>query len=255
MIEEIRELVDKYSAWVRDKSVLRDLGNAYVEITTPYLDRHNDYMQIYVRKEDGGFLLTDDGETVEDLRASGCDLETHKRRSLLTATLQGFGVQKNDDALFVKANANNFALRKHNLVQAMLAVNDMFVLSVPMVSSLFHEDVSAWLDANDIRHTPLVKFTGKSGYDHTFDFVVPASRQAPERLLRAISRPTRDMAEALAFAWIDTRDVRPPASRFYALLNDQERITSPSVTDALRSYEISPVLWSERDAVRDELLA
>lgn len=40
-----------------------------------------------------------------------------------------------------------------------------------------------------IRYTPKVKFTGKSGYDHLFDFVIPKSRQQPERIIQAINRP------------------------------------------------------------------
>ena len=73
--------------------MLREVNDQYVEITTPYLDRHNDYTQIYVRRENGGFLLTDGGETIQDLRASGCDLETSKRRDLLTSALNGFGIR------------------------------------------------------------------------------------------------------------------------------------------------------------------
>jgi hypothetical protein len=255
MIEEVRQLLDRYAQWVRDKSVLRELGDEYVEITTPYLDRHNDYTQIYVRRYDGGFLLTDGGETIEDLRSSGCDLETTKRRDLLTATLNGFGVQREGDALQVRATPSTFSLRKHNLVQAILAVNDLFYLAVPVVASLFLEDVTAWLELHEVRYTPNVKFTGKSGYDHTFDFVVPASRRAPERLLRAVNRPSRDLAEALAFSWIDTKEVRPANSRFYAFLNDEERTPAASIIEALRSYEITPVLWGDREAVREELVA
>jgi hypothetical protein len=253
MIDEVRMLLDKYAQWVRDKTVLREVGDEYLEITTPYLDRHNDYIQIYVRRDNGGFELTDGGDIIEDLRSSGCDLETKKRKDLLTAALAGFGVQREGDQLIVKANVNTFALRKHNLVQAMLAVNDLFYLAVPVVASLFLEDVAAWLELHDIRFTPRVKFTGKTGYDHHFDFVVPASRRAPERLLRAVSRPSRDIAEAMAFAWIDTKEVRSPNSKFYAFLNDEERLPSTTVLDALRNYEIVPVAWSERETVRDLL--
>lgn len=255
MIDEVRDLLDNYSRWLRDKNVLREVNDQYVEITTPYLDRHNDYTQIYVRRENGGFLLTDGGDTIQDLRSSGCDLETKKRKDLLAATLNGFGIQRESDALIVKATPQNFSLRKHNLVQAMLAVNDLFYLAVPVVSSLFFEDVTAWLELHDIRYTPNAKFTGKSGYDHTFDFVVPSSRRAPERLIRAVNRPSRDLAEALAFSWIDTKEVRPPNSRFYALLNDEERRPSPSIVDALKNYEIVPVLWSDREEIRVELAA
>ena len=66
MIEEVRGLVDQYAQWVRDKSVLREINDQYVQITTPYLDRHNDYTQIYVGRENGGFVLTDGGARATD---------------------------------------------------------------------------------------------------------------------------------------------------------------------------------------------
>ena len=255
MIEEIQALVEQYSRWLRDKSALRELGDGAVEITTPYLDRHNDYLQIYVRRDNGGFKITDGGETIADLRASGCDLDTKKRRDLLTTALNGFGVQRADDALVVRASAADFSLRKHNLVQAMLAVNDLFYLAQPVVASLFVEDVSAWLELNDIRFTPNVKFTGRTGYDYTFDFVIPASRRAPERLVRAINRPAQDLAKAVVLAWLDTREVRAETSQFFVFLNDQDRAVSSSVFEALESYQIHAFAWSNRDAARAPLAA
>ncbi len=139
MINEIQELLDKYIAWLRDKTVLRQVKD-WIEITTPYLDRNNDYLQIYVKRDNGGFILTDDGYTIEDLRQSGCELDSKKRKDLLTLTLNGFGVKIDGGALIVHASSDNFALKKHNLVQAILAVNDLFYLAVPMVASLFLED-------------------------------------------------------------------------------------------------------------------
>jgi hypothetical protein len=169
--------------------------------------------------------------------------------------LNGFGVKIESNALTVHASPENFALRKHNLVQSMLAVNDLFYLAVPMVASLFLEDVTSWLDLSDVRYTPKVKFTGKSGYDHLFDFVIPASKRQPERILQTINRPSRDTAQAVAFSWIDTREVRPTNSRAYAFLNDSEHALSASVLDALKNYDVNPVLWSKREEVREELAA
>ena len=254
MIDEVQKLLDQYVAWLKDKTALRQIQD-YVEITTPYLDRHNDHLQIYAKRENGGYLLTDDGSVVGDLRLSGCELESRKRKDLLRLTLNGFGVQLDGDALSVHASRDNFALRKHNLVQAMLAVNDLFYLAVPMVASLFLEDVASWLNLHDIRFTPKVKFTGKSGYDHLFDFVIPASKKEPERILQAINRPNRDTAQAIAFGCIDTKDVRPPNSRAYAFLNDSDVTPSAAVVDALKSYDVHPVLWSGREDVREQLAA
>jgi hypothetical protein len=256
MLEEIRALLDQYSAWLRDKTNLREV-NDWVEITTPYLDRHNDYLQIYARRVNGSFLLTDDGHTIRDLELSGCNLGTSKRQELLNMTLNGFGVHRNrnSDALEVTASSDSFPLRKHSLMQAMLAVNDLFYLAEPMVKSLFYEDVVAWLDTAEIRYTPEVKFTGRSGYDHLFNFVIPKSPREPERILHAINRPDKLSAQAFIFSWSDTRDVRPPASRAYAVLNDTEHAIAFGVLEALRSYDIRPVVWSRREDVRPELAA
>ena len=254
MTEEIQALLDRYWDWLRDKSTLREM-DGWVEITTPYLDRHNDQLQMYAARQGNGYVLTDDGYVLDDLEQSGCKIDGGRRQALFEMTINGFGVQRVDNQLQVIASKNNFALRKHNLVQAMLAVNDLFYLAQPMVMSLFYDDVVNWLDESNVRYTPNVKFTGMSGYDHRFEFVIPKSTEQPERILRTINRPNRDRAQSMAFSWIDTKSVRPPESRAYAILNDCEAGVSEAVLEAMRSYEVNPVLWSERDQVLPELAA
>lgn len=256
-MSDVADLVDRYHAWLKDRSVLRQIRDI-TEITTAFLDRHNDYVQIYAKRIDGGILITDDGYTLDDLEASGCLLDSPKRKALLNATLNGFGVKLEKGALVVHATNDNFPLRKHNLIQAILAVNDLFWLAAPITKSLFLEEVSAWLDLNDVRYLPRMKLPGASGFDHTFDFAIPRSRRQPERLLRAIANPSRDKAENMAFAWVDTlearraRDLEPVG---YAIVNDNERAMPSTVVDAFRAYGIRPVAWSERAAVQDELAA
>ena len=252
---EIEKLLNDYRRWLKDKTTLREVNGSWVEITTPYLDRHNDALQIYARAENGGYVLTDDSYTIHDLEASGCNLHTEKRQDLLKMTLNGFGVKINEEALEVHATPETFPLRKHSLIQAMLAVNDLFYLAKPVVESLFFEDVIAWLEANEIRYTPRVKFTGISGFDHLFDFVIPKSRRQPERIIQAINRPSRDNAALFIHAWNDTREVRPPESKAYAVLNDIEQAVPGGVLDALRIYQIQPVPWVERAQVVTELAA
>ena len=255
MTEEIQALLDQYWEWLRDKTTLRQV-NGWVEITTPYLDRHNDRLQIYAIRRDGGYLLADGGYVLDDLEQSGCRIDGGRREALLAMTLNGFGVRRAENQLQVNATKSNFALRKHNLLQAMLAVNDMFYVAPPAVANLFYEDVIEWLDASNVRYTPNVKFTGASGYDHLFPFVIPKSNAQPERILRPINRPNRERAQAMAFSWIDTRDVRPSESRAYAILNDSAAgSVSAAVLDAMRSYEVNPILWSEREKSLPELAA
>ena len=254
MIDEIQSLLDQYWDWLRDKTTLRQL-NDWVEVTTPYMDRHNDRLQIYARPAGEGYLLTDDGYILDDLEQSGCKIDGGNRAALLKMTLNGFGVQQAGNELQVRASNGNFPSRKHNLLQAMLAVNDLFYLAQPRIASLFYEDVVAWLEECQIRYIPNAKFTGASGYDHLFPFIIPKSTRQPERMLRPINRPNRDQAQAMAFSWIDIKESRPPGSRAYAILNDSESPVAPSVLDAMRSYDVEPVVWSAREQARAELAA
>jgi len=129
-LHDVQAMMDGYHHWLRDKTVLRQIENDWVQVTTPYLDRHNDCLQIYIRKEDNGYLLTDGGYIINDLMDSGCALDSPKRQELLKTTLSGFGVQLDGEQLLLKTAADNFPLKKHNLVQAMLAVNG--ALGVPL---------------------------------------------------------------------------------------------------------------------------
>ena len=178
-----------------------------------------------------------------------------KRQALLQMTVNGFGVRLEDKVLQVRASSDDFALRKHNLIQTMLAVNDMFHLAKPRVQSLFLEDVTVWLDHCEIRFTPRVKFSGRSGYDYLFHFVIPRSPKAPERVVHAINRPGRQAVQRMAFSWHDTRTGRAPGSRAYSILNDSEEPVPAQVVTAMDRYGVKAVGWSERDSVRGELAA
>jgi hypothetical protein len=247
MIKEISPLIDNYLRWIKDKTVLKGIDDKWTEITTPYLDRHNDCMQLYVGKEKSGYKLTDDGYIINDLENAGCVIDSPKRIELLNTTLGGFGVKLENKALTINATTENFPVKKHNMIQAMLAINDLFYLASPYVSSLFMEDVTQWLDTKDIRYTPKIKLSGKSGYDHLFDFVIPKSKKQPERILQALSNPKKETAESLVFKWMDTKDTRAPESNLFVLLNDTTNKVSPQIIDAFNNYELRTILWSERD--------
>jgi hypothetical protein len=247
-------LLDKYYAWLKDKTACKQI-NEWVEITTPYLDRNNDYIQIYLKKMNDGFFLTDDGSTISGLLEEGCTLESPKRQKLLKMTLNGYGVTEENGQLQVKATTDNFALKKHSLLQAILSVNDMFYLATPHVLSLFFEDVRTWLDLSDIRYSEQVSFIGQSTFARKFDFLIPKSPKAPERIIKAINNPIRNSADSIIMDWIDTKDTRPAASKAYAFINDKERDVSSGIIEALNSYEIKPVLWGKREQVKLELAA
>lgn len=248
------ELVESYVRWLREGLLTRMHGDV-CEITTPFLNRHNDCMQIYIKRSGQGFVLTDDSVTLRDLEMGGVDLNTERRKKELENILNGFGVKVIGDELQVDARADNFAQRKHCLLQAMLAIDDLHVLAQPKVESFFREDVERFLALHDVRFTANVTFIGKSGFTQHFDFVIPQSREKPERILKAVPNPRRDSVSALIFSWDDIRQQRAENAVAIAVLNDTDRPVSSEAVSALRSYDIRAMNWSERDTFSRDLAA
>lgn len=244
---ECQTLIDAYVDWLRRGLSVEGAGET-CELTTPFLDRHNDHLQVYAMRRNGNIILSDDGYILSDLRTSGLEIDTPKRKMVLDSVLKGLGVRTENGQLLVEASVANLGQRLHSLVQAMLAINDMFVMSQPRVASFFFEDVRNFLDSHDVRYTPRVKLAGKSGYDHGVDFLIPKSRKRPERILQAIATPKKDNIFAYLWTLSDTRAARAgeAEAETYAFLNDQEQPVGGDVIEALNAYRVIPAIWSRR---------
>jgi hypothetical protein len=244
--KECQRLIDEYLTWLKREIKLEEVQGTCL-ISTPFLDRHNDAIEIYLERKNGALRLTDDGYTIGDLRSTGLEFATPKRKAHLSSVLNGFGIRQQEDELFVEASPEDFSQKKHNLVQAILAVNDMFVMAEEHVLSLFKEDVALFLDANGIPAFSDFKLSGKSGFDHKFDFGLPKTSRKPQRVLQAINSLTKDNATALAFSVGDIRLNRPEGLGAYAMINDSFRSPGEEHLTALRVYEVEPLLWSHRE--------
>lgn len=76
---ECERLIAEYILWLKEGLRVNELETC-CEIATPFLDRHNDEIEIYVERRDGVIILTDDGYTISDLAATGMNFETEKRK-------------------------------------------------------------------------------------------------------------------------------------------------------------------------------
>jgi hypothetical protein len=243
---DCERLIADYLRWLKQGLRVSELETS-CKIATPVLDRHNDEIEIYVEKHNGGILLSDDGDTIADLASSGMTFATDKRKAHLTAILNGFGVKLSaDDELQVPATPQDFPQKKHNLVQAMLAVNDMFVMSEEHVLSLFKEDVQKFLEANGVSVFTDFKLSGRSGFDHKFDFAMTKTPRKPERVLQAINHLTKDQALSFAFAVADVRVIRAEPLQAFTFLNDLDHPPTEENLAAIRAYEIEPLRWSQK---------
>ena len=254
MIKEMQSLREEYLTWLRENTLLREVDE-WVEITTPFLDRHNDCLQIYAKPSEGGYLLTDGGYTIDDLEFCGLKLTTDSRKQLLTVTLNGFGISRVGNTLQVKATAEDFPLKKQNLIQAMLAVNDLYYTARPTVASLFAEDVALWLKESDFLFQRNVEFSGKSGLNVRYDFVIPQNGVHSNLALWGIGDPSLASAKKTVFDWGDTQDARDEEYVPVVVLDDFNSQVSDNVKNVFLTYGMRLVYWSCRKPAREELAA
>ena len=236
------------------KEITFEKVGEYYEITTPYLDSANDYLQIYVRQDGDELYFTDDSATINNLKMSGFQL-TAARKKHLQRILNQYGVKLNGDELIAKAPANSFAQKKHLFIQAMLRIDDMFMISKSKVASFFLDDIQEFFDEKEIYYSDNVQFTGISGFAHNYDFLLQRSRTKPERLCQAVNNPNKSSMGNILFAWNDTKPARKNGSQLIVILNDQNNIAK-GVEDAFLNYDAKVIKWSERDSTNNlELLS
>ena len=124
--EEVEGLIGSHSKWFGSGMRLVQQGDA-VLIVTPVLNRDNDCMSVLLGESpDGGYALTDLGETIGSLEMSGFDLSSGKMAEEVERVLRGLGVSKTDDGeIFVRASREDVPMRLDVLLRAMAAVDGL----------------------------------------------------------------------------------------------------------------------------------
>lgn len=125
------EAVKDYLTWIKDNTTTSPVEGGFTEITLPFLDRHNDFSQIYLKTKGNDVYLTDMAYVVSDLAMSGMDIsKSSKRQEIFHLSLNRFGLEYNPETeeIFIKTNKASLAEAQHRLIQGMLEVQDMLVL-------------------------------------------------------------------------------------------------------------------------------
>ncbi|WP_281672670.1 DUF1828 domain-containing protein [Pseudoramibacter alactolyticus] len=239
----------QYINWLKGKINQERINKDTYRITMPFLDRNNDYVDIYIVLEaNNNCRLTDDGNTLQELELSGFDLSSSRRTSILQTILNSHGIKKNDDAeLYVECNLKDISQKKHMLAQCIVKVSDLFYLSRSNVKSLFLEDVANFLLDNNISYTPDIAFVGKSQLTTRYDFVIGRTKKSPARAIQAINNLDINKARYTVFNWNDTQEARNDEMHLYTFIQDTEKKVPNSAINALEQYNITPILWSNRN--------
>lgn len=248
-------LKKRHLDWVKEKFQYSQLENGIIRIDTPFIDNSSDGVVIYaIANNNDEITLTDDGWTLDGLKSHGIFLNRSKqRRDLFKRQLKIYGVSEDDGELYIVTDLKKYGESKHRLLQAILFVNDMFMLSKKTTSSLFLEDVNDFFIKNKIRAIKDASYIGNSGLTHKFEYSIPGfGNDIPQRLIKVMTSPNNQIyAQSIVTDVVQTREtLGSDNTNFYVFINDKDKDINSINNDILHLYEnssINPILFSQRD--------
>jgi hypothetical protein len=166
-IESIR---DEFKNRVCEQVDLRPEGEGRFVVFTPFRFEDGDHFAIILKKENDGWILSDEASTLMHLSYQmDDDIDSGNRGEIIQGSLAGFSVQNRSGELIIPISEGRFGDALFNFVQALTKVTDVSFLSRERVHSTFLEDFRVFLrskvpedrlDFNwtDQRHDPLGRY-------------------------------------------------------------------------------------------------
>lgn len=254
----LKILIDDYYKWLRSQTHLIDEEETgWTAISTPYTGIFNDGIEIYCRKQNGNWILTDGGNSLKLLEDVGVNISrSKKRKRILQRIINNYGINLDSKEMTVEATSNNFIQKKHYLLQALLEVHELEQLAEHTVKSLFKEDVESYLNEENILYTKDVKFTGYNGLDYHFDFQIP--KRDKEYVLKAANSLQKNTISSFVYSWQNVKKMRERniSKPFDAalVLNDVEYEPKSDLLEALQVENVEIYYWSDKERLKEVLV-
>lgn len=133
---------------VCQKLRLASEGISRYRVFTPFMFEDGDHLSIILRKENGGWVLSDEGHTYMHLTydLDEKDLLRGTRQKIITNALSLFSVQDREGELLIPIPDDHYGDALYSFIQALLKITDISYLSRERVRSTFMEDFRMFME-------------------------------------------------------------------------------------------------------------
>ena len=237
---DIQNLIDNYTKWLKQEIRFAQFDE-YYELTVPYLDRFNDYLQIYVKQNsDGRIFITDDGYIISNLMSSGMKLRTGPgKRRQIERIIRNHGLLNENDSICVYAKPDEFPQKKHSMIQAMLAVDDLYEQGRQQTEDYFIKDVATFFDKKGIFYTKDIALTGRTGSSYVYDFLFQRTKKRQTTFCKTINHMNESKRNLTIFNWLDYKEERDDDSSLIVIYNDENSRGMNENMNAFKNYDIA----------------
>lgn len=127
---------------------LESEGLERYRVFTPFLFEDGDHLSIVLKRQNGNWMLTDEGHTYMHLTydLEEKDLQRGARQKIIANALTAFSVSDREGELSLEIREEQYGDALYNFVQALLKISDVSYLSRERVRSTFLEDFRAFME-------------------------------------------------------------------------------------------------------------
>lgn len=140
-VEKVKDSMSDFFSEFIDSTYVTEGIDGTAIISTPFLDRHNDVIEIQVSESEGGFVLSDGGYFISDIHMCGCNPNRGKRFQLLSTILTSSGSALENGIITKRVNKTEFGAELFAFIQALLSIGDLYYTSESSVATMFFDDV------------------------------------------------------------------------------------------------------------------
>nr|WP_281719631.1 DUF1828 domain-containing protein [Nitrosomonas nitrosa] len=117
-------------------------------VFTPFLFEDGDHLAIVLKRDQGRWILSDEGHTYMHLTydLDEKDLQRGTRQKIITSALSAFSVNDRNGELTLGIQDNHYGDALYSFVQALLKISDVTYLSRDRVRSTFMEDFRTFME-------------------------------------------------------------------------------------------------------------
>jgi Domain of unknown function DUF1828. len=133
---------------VCEKVTISTEGVNRFRVFTPFMFEDGDHLAITLKRENGGWILSDEGHTYMHLTydLDEKDLQRGTRQKIITNALSVFSVHDSEGELIIPIQDEQYGNALYSFIQALLRITDVTYLSRERVRSTFMEDFRVFME-------------------------------------------------------------------------------------------------------------
>jgi hypothetical protein len=253
------EIVDSVITHLKNDFYTMAVG-ADCLIVTPFLNADSAPVEIIAKQVGNNLYLSDDGEALNQLFASGLTVEGNSELTQqvnLIARLND--IQFKNSELFIETSPDKLGESVQRLATAIQSTSHLIYKKTYRVRLRFEDEVEQLLISNSIAYEAKYNIRGRASA-HTVPLYVNSSHNVLLQPLTATSvQSARRKAKSIGYQWVDLRQEYKDKYQYTVVINDKNPKSATlwddkEVQGPLTNYSTSVFYWqSDQSRLLDVL--